>query len=170
MSDKIVYIVHCVDTEGPLYESLEATSERIYKTFGLEYDLTPDQLTRLRQGLDLPEDLRDLVMDFVSEDRLKYNTDWSEIDDEKIRAGKLVQKLNRIVESGAASRDRVDEIGAFLGRIFAIEFGTDWDVMPNRFSPEQLKNQIFYALRDLFVALAKERPLILVLEDLHKLH
>ena len=35
MEEKIVYIVHCVDTEGPLYESLEATGERIFNTFGL---------------------------------------------------------------------------------------------------------------------------------------
>ena len=31
----IVYLVHCVDTEGPLYESLEATFERIEKVTDL---------------------------------------------------------------------------------------------------------------------------------------
>ena len=30
---KIVHIVHCVDTEGPLYESLSAKFERIKDLF-----------------------------------------------------------------------------------------------------------------------------------------
>ena len=32
---RIVYIVHCVDTEGPLYESLSAKFERIKDLFGV---------------------------------------------------------------------------------------------------------------------------------------
>ena len=28
-----VYVVHCIDTEGPLHESLTATYERIKNTF-----------------------------------------------------------------------------------------------------------------------------------------
>ena len=32
-----VYIVHAVDTEGPLYESKEATQTRIKEIFGCEY-------------------------------------------------------------------------------------------------------------------------------------
>ena len=34
--DKIVYIVHSIDTEGPLYESLEAKFERIKDLFGID--------------------------------------------------------------------------------------------------------------------------------------
>lgn len=80
-NQKIVYIVHCVDTEGPLYESLQVTSERIYKIFGLKYDLNRKLLSRLRKGLDIPDDLKESVMDFVSKQRLNYKTDWSEIDE-----------------------------------------------------------------------------------------
>jgi hypothetical protein len=29
--DKVVYVVHSIDTEGPLYESLEATFDRLKK-------------------------------------------------------------------------------------------------------------------------------------------
>jgi hypothetical protein len=29
MTDKIVYVVHCIDTKGTLHESLEATFERL---------------------------------------------------------------------------------------------------------------------------------------------
>jgi hypothetical protein len=80
-NEKILYIVHCVDTEGPLYESLTATSERIEKTFGLKYNLTPEQLERLRMGLDIPHHLKDSVMDFVSVTRLNYNRDWHEVNE-----------------------------------------------------------------------------------------
>ena len=30
----VLYIVHCIDTEGPLRETLSATFERINDTFG----------------------------------------------------------------------------------------------------------------------------------------
>lgn len=33
---KIVYIVHAIDTEGPLYESTKATFERLESTFGIK--------------------------------------------------------------------------------------------------------------------------------------
>lgn len=78
--DKILYIVHCVDTEGPLYESLDATSERIEKTFGLKYtNLTPDKLLELQKGQDIPPHLKQDVMNFLSPERLKYKTTWSEV-------------------------------------------------------------------------------------------
>ena len=36
MNNKTVYIVHAVDTEGPLYESLNAKYERIEDLFGIK--------------------------------------------------------------------------------------------------------------------------------------
>lgn len=78
--NKILYIVHCVDTEGPLYESLDATSERIEKTFGLQYEnLTPTKLLELQKGEDIPAHLKQDVMNFLSPERLKYKTTWSEV-------------------------------------------------------------------------------------------
>ena len=38
-----VYVVHCIDTEGPLYESIEVTFQRLKEIFGL--DLKPNQAT-----------------------------------------------------------------------------------------------------------------------------
>jgi len=82
MSDKTVYLVHAVDTEGPLYESLRATQERLLKTFGLDYDLSgPRQLELLRAGVGVPEALQAAVKDFVSPDRLSYKTTWDEVDE-----------------------------------------------------------------------------------------
>ena len=34
---KKVYVVHCIDSEGPLHESLEATFERIKHIFHLKF-------------------------------------------------------------------------------------------------------------------------------------
>ena len=36
MKKKIVHFVHCVDTEGPLYESLKAKFERIEDIFNVK--------------------------------------------------------------------------------------------------------------------------------------
>jgi len=71
--EKILYIVHCVDTEGPLYESLPATFERIKNTFGIDLKPTKENLMKLKNGEGVAEDIKPLVMEFVSDDRLNYN-------------------------------------------------------------------------------------------------
>lgn len=45
-----VYIVHCVDTEGPLYETLDATFKRLKQVFGIELDATEENLRKLQNG------------------------------------------------------------------------------------------------------------------------
>ena len=80
MADKVLYIVHCVDTEGPLYESTEATFERIYNSFGLEFEPTKEKLNEVQQGIGVPSHLKNAVMDFVSTDRLNYNSNWEQVD------------------------------------------------------------------------------------------
>ena len=45
---KIVYIVHCVDTEGPLYESLSAKFERIKEVFNVNIKPTLKNLKKLK--------------------------------------------------------------------------------------------------------------------------
>lgn len=45
---KEVYIVHCIDTEGPLYEPLEATFDRINDIFGIKLDPTNENLCKLQ--------------------------------------------------------------------------------------------------------------------------
>lgn len=77
---KKLFLVHCVDTEGPLYESLTATFERVNQTFDFDFKPSTAQLKRLRAGKDLPDKLQAKVMDFVSSDRLNYNSTWTEVD------------------------------------------------------------------------------------------
>lgn len=44
-----VYIVHCIDTEGPLYETLEATFERLRNIFEIEIEPTEENLRKLQE-------------------------------------------------------------------------------------------------------------------------
>lgn len=45
-----VYIVHCIDTEGPLYESLNATFDRLNAIFGINIEPTEENLYKLQNG------------------------------------------------------------------------------------------------------------------------
>ena len=46
---KTLYLVHAIDTEGPLYESLEATFERLEKITGVRLEPTQANLERVRK-------------------------------------------------------------------------------------------------------------------------
>lgn len=41
-----VYIVHCVDTEGPLYETLDTTFKRLEQVFGIKLNATEEKLSK----------------------------------------------------------------------------------------------------------------------------
>ena len=72
---EIVNIVHCIDTEGPLYESIEATFKRMTDLFG-EIDLEPtyENLEKLRN------EGNDEIAKFVSSELLDYKETWDQID------------------------------------------------------------------------------------------
>lgn len=77
---KKLYLVHAIDTEGPLYESLTATFERLEKITGVKLEPTPENLERVRrQELDLGgrEEVASLA---VSKALLDYNDTWDKID------------------------------------------------------------------------------------------
>ena len=44
----VVHIVHCIDTEGPLYESIDATFKRINDVFGLKLEPSLETLKKLQ--------------------------------------------------------------------------------------------------------------------------
>src|SRR3989338_51184 len=79
--EKIVYIVHCVDTEGPLYESLEATFERLRDLFGIDLLPTQENLAKIQnQELDFGE-ATPVIADVFSKQSLHYNESWEAIDE-----------------------------------------------------------------------------------------
>lgn len=81
INNKIVYIVHCVDAEGPLHEKLPATFELVKTIFGIDMPPSKENLEKLRHGEGVDEKVRSLVMKFVSKDRLNYKTNWDMVDE-----------------------------------------------------------------------------------------
>ena len=76
----VLHVVHCIDTEGPLDESPEATVTQINQLFGLDLEPGKAMLDKLRQGqVDLGEK-SDAVRKLVSDERLAYNRTWAHID------------------------------------------------------------------------------------------
>ncbi len=59
------------------------------------------------------------------------------------------------------------EILPFLGYLFAVRFSEEIDERGKYLDPQGLKVQIFLSVRKTFAALARERPLLLVVEDYH---
>ena len=78
--EKIVYIVHAVDTEGPLYESTKATFERLNSTFGITLPASHENLVKLRNK-EIPLDgIEDEVSKFLDPALQNYNDTWDKIE------------------------------------------------------------------------------------------
>jgi hypothetical protein len=75
-----VYVVHCVDTEGPLHESVEATFERLKSIFGLELEPSAGLLRQLQAGEVELGGLEHAVRKVVDPHLLAYNDTWDKID------------------------------------------------------------------------------------------
>ena len=76
---KTLHIVHCIDTEGPLSESLSATFQRISSTFGLKLTANSETLFKLQNKQFYLNGLEDAVARMVAPDLLAYNTNWEKI-------------------------------------------------------------------------------------------
>lgn len=78
--EKVVHILHCIDAEGPLYESLEATFERLHEIFGIKMDPTRENLEKLQNGrIDFGEKT-DVIADVFSNHNLNCSDTWGKID------------------------------------------------------------------------------------------
>jgi len=78
--DHTVYIVHCTDAEGPLYESLEATFQRLADIFGITLPPSRDTLRKLQRGeMDLGG-LEQDVARVVHPRLITYNDTWDKVD------------------------------------------------------------------------------------------
>lgn len=75
-----VYIVHCVDTEGPLYETPSLPFEMIKNIFGFEIEPTRENLIKLQNGeLDL-KGQEEAVCELVDIHRITTRGTWEEVD------------------------------------------------------------------------------------------
>ncbi len=77
---KDVYVVHCIDTEGPLYETMDATFERLKEIFGVEMEASMENLKRIQRGeVDL-NGIETLVADAFAPKRIETLQTWDQID------------------------------------------------------------------------------------------
>ncbi len=80
MAEK-VYVVHCVDTEGPLYESIDANFERIEDIFGVKVEHTRENLKKL-QNCELDCGGKEAaIADVLAEKRITMLGSWPEVDE-----------------------------------------------------------------------------------------
>jgi len=79
-SNKIVHILHCVDTEGPLYESLEATFDRLYELYNIKLEPDEEKLKKIQNGLIDFGDNTATIAETFNKHNLKYNDSWEKID------------------------------------------------------------------------------------------
>lgn len=77
---KDVYVVHCIDTEGPLYESLEATFQRAKEIFNIDLEPTAENLIKLQNKEIDCNGQEELVADAFSEKRIRTLGSWDQID------------------------------------------------------------------------------------------
>ena len=74
-----VYIVHCIDTEGPLYEGLEANFKRLKSIYGIELEPSEKNLQAIRnREIDLG-DHTDAVANTFDITRTVFNEDWEQL-------------------------------------------------------------------------------------------
>jgi hypothetical protein len=75
----LIHIVHCIDTEGPLDEDLNATFGRIKSIFGIDLPPSKNMLLKLQnKEVDL-KGLEDAVSKCVDKKLLEYNRNWADI-------------------------------------------------------------------------------------------
>jgi hypothetical protein len=78
--EKTVYVVHCVDTEGPLAESLQATFQRAKEIFNLDLEPSVETLQKLQRcEIDLGG-IEQEVAKVFNPKLLGYHQDWPSID------------------------------------------------------------------------------------------
>lgn len=131
MPKPIVYVVHCVDTEGPLEETLEATFERLRKEKKLDFEpslLTLKELQNKRIDLGgIEED----IAEYLAPSRLAYLSTWQEVEEMIIGATNYEYRLKLSSPNGSLytySWFIVDIIGYKDNpRRKAVGFHTIWD-------------------------------------------
>jgi len=78
---KTVYVVHCVDTEGPLYEEKTVPFDMVKNIFGLDVEPSADNLKRMQQGTLNLGGYEKEVQKLVDPHRITTRGSWQEIDE-----------------------------------------------------------------------------------------
>ena len=98
-----VYVVHCVDTEGPLYEDLEAKFERLENILGLPWPKhTFDEFERLKSGQVDLGGKEEMISKIFSSHLANFNQSWHEVELMLERA-LAPETLNRLPDSAGGA-------------------------------------------------------------------
>ena len=77
---KHIYFVHAVDTEGPLYESLEAKFNRIKNVYNIDIESkTEENLKRIKNREMSLGGMENEIAQMLSGHLTNYNDDWNKI-------------------------------------------------------------------------------------------
>jgi len=79
--EQIVHVVHCIDTEGPLYEGLDVKFERLKNIFGITHlDPTQQNFDKICRG-EIPLGGKEAVIQQTFSSHLtNYMDDWQKLD------------------------------------------------------------------------------------------
>lgn len=75
-----VYVVHCIDTEGPLYEAPLVPFEQVKRVFGIEIEPTRENLIKLQNGQIPLNGKEEDVKNLVDNHKLATKGNWEEIE------------------------------------------------------------------------------------------
>lgn len=78
-SKKILPVVHLVDTEGPLDESLEETFRKLKALYQIDLAPSQENLERVQRGESVPDEFKEEVMRRYSKHRLNHNRNWTDV-------------------------------------------------------------------------------------------
>jgi hypothetical protein len=76
---KIVNIVHCIDTEGPLRETLSDTFTRLKNIYGVKLSPNKTNLKKIQSKKINLNGMEDLIANAFSKKLLNYNDSWNKI-------------------------------------------------------------------------------------------
>jgi len=78
----IVYIVHHIDTEGPLWENIEELFDRIKVIFGIDLTPTYENLEKLQNGqIDFPLSIKQEIALVVDPHTIGFKRNWGMIEE-----------------------------------------------------------------------------------------
>lgn len=84
MNKGVVFIVHHVDTEGPLYEPISETFSRIENTLGINIGLIPtrENLRRLQnKSINLPDKYKEKISQILDPQLINFKETWYDVDE-----------------------------------------------------------------------------------------
>jgi hypothetical protein len=121
MTIKPVYVVHCIDTEGPLHESIEATFQRLRDIFHIDLEPSLDMLKRLQAGQVALGGIEADVQKVMSPHLLAYNDTWDKVD----------SMLAKIMHNSFRTEMRDSAGSGWIYNWFCVDH-VDYDVNPRR--------------------------------------